>query len=407
MVQPPSVSRATAASLADALAALYADVERQLAAEIARQLARGMGSPRWAEQKMLALTRLRTWVRTLLQRVSRTTGDEVARAVLSAYAAGGTEALRALAAAQNTLPEWIATAGIEPGPQIQALLTARNVALAAELADLVDAFPGLAAVQRIAGELALRITATHIPILRWVEDTYRQAVAAGSSTVLLGTRTRRQATQDALDRLLADGVTGFIDARGRRWNLASYVEMATRTAVAHAAINGHLDRLTDNGRDLVIVSDSPQECELCRPWEGKVLSITGGGARPIERVHATRGTPLTVHVAGSVAEATVAGLFHPNCRHTLSLYLPGITRIPRNTEDPAGDRARQHLRYLERNVRAWRLREAGALDEPARKRAGAYAKAWRARIRRHVDTHRHLGIMRKPERERINLGHKL
>ena len=138
-----------------------------------------------------------------------------------------------------------------------------------------------------------------------------------------------------------------------------------------------------------------------------MLTITGGGAHTIERLHATRGTPVTVHIAGSVAQAIAAGLMHPNCRHTLSLYLPGVTRIPRNTEDPDGDRARQQLRYLERGVRGWKLREAAALSP----QAAAYAKAktaqWRGRIKSHVAASEHLGIMRKPERERINLGHSL
>jgi hypothetical protein len=403
----PGVSRTTAEQLAQTLAAMYADAERRLVEQIAHQLAAGMDRPQWADEKLAALATLRQWIRTLLLRLGRDTRGEVTRTILAAYAAGGTEALRALAAAQNTLPEWVATAEIEPGPQITALLAARNAALAGELTRLTDAFPGLAAVQRLAAELTTRIAATHVPILRWAEDTYRAAVAAGSAQTLLGTATRRQATQAALDRLVTDGVTGFTDTRGRRWTLASYVEMATRTAVAHAAINGHLDRLTDNGRDLVIVSNAPQECELCRPWEGKVLAITGGPSGPVERRHATKGTAFTVHIAGTVAEATAAGLFHPNCRHSLSIYLPGVTRIPQDTADPEGDAARQQLRYLERGVRAWRLREAGALDKAAALRAKAKAAQWQARIRAHIAASEHLGIMRKPERERINLGHNI
>ena len=59
----------------------------------------------------------------------------------------------------------------------------------------------------------------------------------------------------------------------------TYVEMATRTAVGRAAVEGHVNRLVGRGFSLVMVSDAPQECELCRPFEGKVFSI-GDGVAP-------------------------------------------------------------------------------------------------------------------------------
>lgn len=44
---------------------------------------------------------------------------------------------------------------------------------------------------------------------------------------------------------------------------------------------------------------------MCAPWNGKVLSLTGQ----------TPGYP-------TLEEAEGAGLFHPNCRHASSLYIP-------------------------------------------------------------------------------------
>ena len=60
--------------------------------------------------------------------------------------------------------------------------------------------------------------------------------------------------------------------------------------------------------ELVIVSSHGQfhggGCDLCKPFDGNVLSLTG----------ATEGytTP---------DEAEAEGLFHPNCRHTYDLYI--------------------------------------------------------------------------------------
>jgi len=63
-----------------------------------------------------------------------------------------------------------------------------------------------------------------------------------------------------------------------------------------AHLEGTANRLVEQGHDLVKVSTHRGACELCQPWQGKVLSITGKtkGYRTLE-------------------EAKAAGLFHPNC----------------------------------------------------------------------------------------------
>lgn len=141
---------------------------------------------------------------------------------------------------------------------------------------------------------------------------YQQAVAAGATEVLGGGSTRLAASQRVLDGLLADGIRGFTDRRGRRWSLDTYIEMAVRSTTGQAAVAGHVAQLQAVGVDLVVVSDSPRECPLCRPWEGKVLSLSGQvGALIVPS--AIGGDPVTVRVAGTLAEAKAAGLQHPNC----------------------------------------------------------------------------------------------
>src|SRR5262249_50741468 len=156
-------------------------------------------------------------------------------------------------------------------------------------------------------------------------DAYRQTVTAGAAEVLGGANARRDSAQRVWSRLLDQGFSGFTDVRGRRWSLAGYVDMATRTTVAQAAVQGQLDPQAALGLDLVIVSNAPQECPRCRPWEGKILTrdARGEGGASLQVEHATDDRMITVRVAGSVAEAIRAGLLHPNCRHSLSAYLPG------------------------------------------------------------------------------------
>lgn len=402
------VDRTLAEDLAAALVDVYAAAERRLAAGLALRLASGLDEPQWASAKLAAIGEMRRWSATLVARLERETGPMVAQQLALAFARGGDSAMAEIARLQSTHAEWMRHAGVtEPSPRLLAAIQRRQAALDVARRGVEHALPGGQALNRLVHSLASRLSGTRLPILRWAEDAYRAVVATDAlPSVLLGTTTRRRATQVAWEELLTRGVTGFTDKAGRRWNLASYVEMATRTGVAQAAVEGHLDRLASAGLDLVIVSNAPQECQRCRPWEGKILTRDGADrARAVSADHATEDRAITVHVAGSVQEAIKAGLLHPNCRHSLNAYLPGLTTIPTDTADPEGDAARQRLRALERAVRAAKLKQAAALTPEAGKAAGARARELQGQIREHVAASADLGIMRKPERERINLGH--
>lgn len=225
---------------------------------------------------------------------------------------------------------------------------------------------------------------------------YAEAVAAGAVEVLGGGNTRLQASQHVLDRLLSDGVRGFTDKAGRAWSLETYTEMAVRTVTGQAAVQGHVDQLQRAGLDLVMVSDSPRECPLCRPWEGKVLSI-GGTVGAVIAPSVTTGEAVTVRVAGSVAQAKAAGLQHPNCTHRLTAYLPGASK-PKATAAPDGYEAKQRQRAIERHIRSWKRREQLALTDEAAARARAKVRAWQGALREHVDAH---DLKRLRRREQI------
>jgi len=71
-----------------------------------------------------------------------------------------------------------------------------------------------------------------------------------------------------------------------------------------AHLEGTANRLVEQGHDLIKVSTHRGACELCQPWQGKILSITGK----------TKGYP-------TLEEAKAAKLFHPRCRHAYSLSI--------------------------------------------------------------------------------------
>ena len=169
---------------------------------------------------------------------------------------------------------------------------------------------------------------------------------------------RIQAAQTALDALAALGIIGFVDRAGRRWDLTSYVEMATRTAVSNAWDDLHAAALVRTGLDLVRVSTYSLEgsCAQCRPWLGRVLSLTG----------ATVGHP-------TLAAAKAAGFRHPNCR---CFWTPLGTAVAADAVDPAAlaraarvYAASQRQRALEREVRKAARRAHAAITPVARSAA--------------------------------------
>ena len=92
---------------------------------------------------------------------------------------------------------------------------------------------------------------------------------------------------------------------------------------------------------------------------------------------------------GTLAEAEAAGLFHPNCLHSVTVYVPGLTEKvggkDRQGYTPEMDREgyenRQRQRYTERMVRQWKRRQAVATTPEGERKAKAYVDRWQRKLR--------------------------
>lgn len=371
------VSPALAENLALEVRRLYDDAEAVLLEKLAKALEAAIDSPRWAELKLASVGDLRSAVEQVAEALQTDTDGAVGQALVTAYNRGRQAAVAELGA-------------LDIGREVAAR----------------EALPNAAAVDRLAASLAQDTRPLYTRITRAVVDTFQRIVARVSGGVVLGTMTRRQASQRALDQFAQQGVTGFVDSAGRNWDMASYAEMAVRSVTARAVIDGHVDVLAEVGMGFVIVSDAPLECPLCAPWEGEVLALAGeSGPHTIRTDHAIQPTSLfaqrrtvAVHVAGTLVEARAKGLFHPNCRHNLSIYLPGVTTRPPHHATPGTTYAdTQRQREIERTIRRWKRVQAAAMDEKAFRRAGAYVRKWQGIAREHVAAHDDL--RRKSARE--------
>lgn len=342
-------------SRVDALVAvvsgIYDEAELALLRAITARLLRGLDDSDWQQQKLAEIGQLRAAARTVVAALAGNGPQAVRAALAASWRAGNADALTGIA-------------GAPPVPQ-----------------------KAPQAVQALADAVVSELRALHAQILPSAESAYRQTVAAGAARRLAGVQSTRRAAQAVWQGLTDRGITGFTDTTGRRWQLHSYVEMSVRTAVTRALAQGVIDAGAAVGNPFAYVTDRPQECAVCRPWEHRVLVLYG---------------PVIAPAVASLEQARRAGLHHPNCRHDLGPFVPGRTRLAPGRADPEGDAARQTQRYLERQLRRWRAREAGALTEQAQREAAARIRFWDNELGQHIAA---TGLTRKVHREHPGAGY--
>ena len=358
--------------LATELAGMYADVEARLVAQIAQHARTHGEAPEWAPERLAAVRELRESADRMVTQLQSAGREAVAEAIVIAHRHGGAEAVRTLAE-----------------------LGGLDTETAARLDDVA---PSWRAAERIIADAQSAVDGVAHRITRWADDAYRVAVAAAAAESLVAGDSIRLAQHRAWTRLVSQGIVGFVDVSGRGWNLASYVEMATRTAMARAWQDAHQARMSEAGITTYRVSSTSDGCARCAAWSGRIVTADAGVT---ESINPLTGERERVPVDGTIDQARASGLWHPNCRHTLLPHMPGISYPDPPPHDPQAEEDREHQRYLERKVREWKRRQAGALTEAGRRDAAARVRGYQARIRDHVDA---TGLMRRRYREQLNLG---
>lgn len=259
----------------------------------------------------------------------------------------------------------------------------------ARLAPKAPRNPAKGVTVRTPAELAAEMKDLAPGIVGSATGLYREIIRRIVANPPESEAARLRVAQEVLDDFERRGVTGFTDRAGRRWNLVSYIEMATRTAANEAATDTYLAQVAKAGHDIVRMSVVPNCSDLCAPFQGRLLSVTG----------ATVGSYEGHPVVCSVAEAIARGYRHPGCRHILKAWFPGDPLPDPPPPDPQAYKDSQTLRRYEREVRAAKRAQAAAVTPEAKAAAGKAVRAAQARIREHVKA---TGQVRKREREQID-----
>lgn len=160
-------------------------------------------------------------------------------------------------------------------------------------------------------------------MLRMTNDKYRKTIFDAQVFANSGAGTLNQAIDMATKDFLSAGINCIQYKDGRRVNIASYAEMAIRTANKRAVLISEGDTRKQWGIHTVKVSSYGQCSETCLPWQGRVYvdDVYSGGMK--EEAKKLK-LPL-------MSEAIAGGLFHPNCKHRANTYYPELdTDAPEN-----------------------------------------------------------------------------
>lgn len=389
--------------MSQAVAAIYSDAEQVLIAKMAKGLQKGIGSPEWAAVQLGEVHKFAASARGDLLKLTPEVEAMLQQFVGQAAIYGQQQAAADLAA-EGSAPRPDVDEVARAGRSAAAASAASSAAAgSAALSGGMGAMPMLSqlAVEALAAEAIGKIATSHASILRSSSDVYRNVIADVAGRTVTGAATTREILQQSLDRFAAQGVTGFTDARGRRWHMDTYAEMAARTATMRALQAGHTQKLLDAGRDLVVISAHGNSAPQCAPFQGQIVSLTGATKGTVEMTNRLTGEPMQVKVFASMREAESKGLHHPNCGHRHTLYVPGASRPQPEPYDPERYKNEQKLRYHERQVRAAKRREAAAMTPEAKAKAKRLLKARQARLANHVQA---TGTPRRRYREQLREG---
>ncbi len=246
-------------------------------------------------------------------------------------------------------------------------------------------------------------------ILRMTDDVYRRTLHLAELEMASGTNLET-AIDMATKSFLEQGINCIVYKDGRHINIANYVRMALRTASMKATLHGRSERFSQLGYDTVLISQYDRCLDTCLPWQGRVyiedtFIFWNGEVKEIgeelwgKSNYCGKWFPL-------LSTAIEKGLFHPNCRHDMGLYIDGRTKIPKPIDaekDLENYRIEQHQRALERKIRKAKRLVLGTLDKDTAKAYKRQLRALQSELKQFVSEHNDI-LKREYGREKIYDG---
>jgi hypothetical protein len=213
-------------------------------------------------------------------------------------------------------------------------------------------------------------------VLRYTNDQYRKIIFQSQVAASSGALTYEKAVDMATSDFLKKGINCITYSNGAIHNIASYADMAVRTASKRAYLMGEGQKRQEWGISTVILNKRFNACPLCMPFEGKVLidDVWSGGT--------SKDGPYPL-----MSSAMAAGLYHPNCKDKHSTYFEGISSKPesRYYEEKPVIKGRQlienKLNHAKRQSKSYNRLANNSLDADNQETYRARATEWRDKVK--------------------------
>lgn len=327
------------------LSEIFEEIERELIANFKRNFTRhkswekafGFDWPAWQAEIIKSMERFRRENEEIIGKYSDVISAETRKMLLEQYAEGE----------KKTIEELLG-----------------DNSLSAEVSD--DSFFEIfdEKIESLIEEVQGKETTAEKSALRMMDDVYRQTILKADFAVQTGSMTVQQAVELAVKDFARQGINSIEYQDGRRVNIADYAYMALQTSNTRAGLYGGAKQRAALGIDTVSVSQYHACSPTCQPWQGKnyiddVFGVFDG------ETYGDKGKSKNGKWYLLLSVAVKAGLFHPNCRHTLISYKEGSRDfLPIDGEETRRRyKLEQQQRALERKVRKWK-RMLEASDDP-------------------------------------------
>lgn len=213
-------------------------------------------------------------------------------------------------------------------------------------------------------------------VLRYTNDQYRKIIFQSQVAASSGALTYDKAVDMATSDFLKKGINCITYSNGAVHNIASYADMAVRTASKRAYLMGEGQKRQEWGISTVILNKRFNACPLCMPFEGKVLidDVWSGGT--------SKDGPYPL-----MSSAMAAGLYHPNCKDKHSTYFEGISPKPESRfyEEKPVIKERQlienKLNHAKRQAKSYNRLAKNSLDAENQEMYRSRATEWRDKVK--------------------------
>lgn len=184
------------------------------------------------------------------------------------------------------------------------------------------------------------------------KQNYLDTLNKNTAHVVTGNLSKQEAVRRTIEEMCDNGIPAFIDKSGREWSPEAYVNMDVRSTVSNVARQTQFSYMAIEDLDIVEISSHAGARELCRPYQGKLYSISGKSGT----VYDVHGNAYHYEPLSSTSYGLPGGLFGINCGHQMYPLRDGLfSKTYSETTDYEADRItyqrRQQERALERSVR--------------------------------------------------------